>query len=189
MPIKEAGWVDLFIDTMHIKDPFVFFGSEGSARSLPLNLLSSRIIARCHCSHNNDNIPRNVSRKFVSFITGMGLFYTTKWEQDIGCLCDNNAYNQSLIMNSQRRTYGVHPLPHRPLVTPGPCVSLCSLSPHTFVMNVSCIRSVPSPVLLSYTYTLLSLWSVSSLSFCPTHIFKPPQKRTPQTSYVNSFSQ
>ena len=49
--------MDLSIDTMHTKDPFVLFGSEGSAISLPLNLLSSRIIARCHCSHNNDNIP------------------------------------------------------------------------------------------------------------------------------------
>ena len=49
--------MDLFIDTMHIKDPFVLFGSEGSAISLPLNLLSSRIIAHCHCSHKNDNIP------------------------------------------------------------------------------------------------------------------------------------
>ena len=64
-------------------------------------------------------------------------------------------------VNSQRRTYGDHPLPPRPLVTPGPCVSVCSLSPHTFVLNASCIRSVPSPVLLSYTYTLSSLWSVS----------------------------
>ena len=87
------------------------------------------------------------------------------------------------------------PLPSRPLVTPGPCLSLCSLSPHTFVMNASCIRSVPSPVLLSYTYTLSSLWSVSSLSFCPTHIFKPHRKeplnifQTPQTNYVNSLSQ
>ena len=79
-------------------------------------------------------------------------------------------------VNSQRRTYGDHPLPPRPLVTPGPCVSVCSLSPHTFVLNASCIRSVPSPVLLSYTYTLSSLWSVS-LSY--TYI-QTPQKRTPQ---------
>ena len=98
-------------------------------------------------------------------------------------------------VNSQRRTYGDHPLPPRPLVTPGPCLSLCSLSPHTFVMNASCIRSVPSPVLLSYTYTLSSLWSVSSLFFCPTHIFKPHRKeplnifQTPQTNDVNSLSQ
>ena len=79
-------------------------------------------------------------------------------------------------VNSQRRTYGDHPLPPRPLVTPWPCVSVCSLSPHTFVLNASCLRSVPSPVLLSYTYTLSSLWSVS-LSY--TYI-QTPQKRTPQ---------
>ena len=79
-------------------------------------------------------------------------------------------------VNSRRRTYGGHPLPPRPLVTPGPCVSVCSLSPHTFVLNASCIRSAPSPVLLSYTYTLSSLWSVS-LSY--TYI-QTPQKRTPQ---------
>ena len=79
-------------------------------------------------------------------------------------------------VNSQRRTYGDHPRPPRPLVTPGPCVSVCSLSPHTFVLNASCIRSVPSPVLLSYTYTLSSLWSVS-LSY--TYI-QTPQERTPQ---------
>ena len=79
-------------------------------------------------------------------------------------------------VNSRKRTYGGHPLPPRPLVTPGPCVSVCSLSPHTFVLNASCIRSVPSPVLLSYTYTLSSLWSVS-LSY--TYI-QTPQKRTPQ---------
>ena len=98
-------------------------------------------------------------------------------------------------VNSQRRTYGDHPLPPRPLVTPGSCLSLCSLSPHTFVMNASCIRSVPSPVLLSYTYTLSSLWSVSSLFFCPTHIFKPHRKeplnkhQTPHTNCVNSLFQ
>ena len=36
------------------------------------------------------------------------------------------------------------PLPPRPLVTPGPCCSSCSLSPHTYC-HASCIRSVPLP--------------------------------------------
>ena len=52
--------------------------------------------------------------------------------------------------------------------------SLFPLPPH--FCHASCIRSVPSPVLLSYTYTLSSLWSVSSLFFSPTHIFKPHRK-------------
>ena len=65
------------------------------------------------------------------------------------------------------------PLPPRPLVTPGPCCSSCSLSPHTYC-HASCIRSVPSPVLLSYTDILPSIWSAPSLSSCPTHIFKTP---------------
>ena len=38
--IKEWGCVDLSMDTMHLKDPLVFFGFEGSAFSLPLFLLS-----------------------------------------------------------------------------------------------------------------------------------------------------
>ena len=50
-----------------------------------------------------------------------------------------------------------------------------------YFCHASCIRSVPSPVLLSCTYNLSSLWSVPSLFSCPTHIFKPrPQKGTPQ---------
>ena len=38
--IKEGGCVDLFMDTLHLKDPMVLFGSEGSALTLPLLLLS-----------------------------------------------------------------------------------------------------------------------------------------------------
>ena len=38
--IKEWGCVDLCMDTMHLKDPFVIFGFEGSALSLPPFLLS-----------------------------------------------------------------------------------------------------------------------------------------------------
>ena len=71
--------------------------------------------------------------------------------------------------------------------------SLFPLPP--YLCHASCIRSVPSPVLLSYTYTLSSLWSVSSLFFCPTHIFKPRRKeplnkhQTPHTNCVNSLFQ
>ena len=75
-------------------------------------------------------------------------------------------------VNSRGRTYGEAPLPPRPLVTPGPRCSSCSLSPHTYC-HASCIRSVPSPVLLSYTDILPSIWSAPSLSSCPTHINNP----------------
>ena len=48
--IKEWGCVDLSMDTLHLKYPLVLFGSEGSALTLPLFLLSPRIIMLCHCS-------------------------------------------------------------------------------------------------------------------------------------------
>ena len=38
------------MDTLHLKDPLVLIGSEGSALTLPLFLLSTRIIMLCHCS-------------------------------------------------------------------------------------------------------------------------------------------
>ena len=66
--------------------------------------------------------------------------------------------------------------------------SLFPLPP--YFCHASCIRSVPSPVLLSYTYTLSSLWSVSSLFFCSTHIFKPHRKEPlnkHQTPHTNCF--
>ena len=47
--IKEGGCVDLSLDTLHLKWPLFLFGSEGSALTLPLFLLSSRIIMLCHC--------------------------------------------------------------------------------------------------------------------------------------------
>ena len=37
------------MDTMHLKPPLVLLGSEGSAITLPLFLLSPRIIMLCHC--------------------------------------------------------------------------------------------------------------------------------------------
>ena len=79
-------------------------------------------------------------------------------------------------------------LPPRPLVTPGPRCSTCSLSPHTYC-HASCIRSVPSPVLLSYTDILPSIWSAPSLSSCPTHIINPhtyePLKPTYKLCYLS----
>ena len=48
--IKEWGCVDLSMVTLHLKYPLVLFGSEGSALTLPLFLLSPRIIMICHCS-------------------------------------------------------------------------------------------------------------------------------------------
>ena len=43
--IKEEGCVDLSVDTLHLKDPLVLFGSEGSVLTLPIFLLSLRIVA------------------------------------------------------------------------------------------------------------------------------------------------
>ena len=48
--IRQWGCVDLSMDTMHLKYPLVLFGCEGSALTLPLLLLSPRIIMLCHCS-------------------------------------------------------------------------------------------------------------------------------------------
>ena len=38
------------MDIRYLRDPLVFFGSEGSAPALPLFLLSPRMIMLCHCS-------------------------------------------------------------------------------------------------------------------------------------------
>ena len=38
------------MDTPHLKDPLVLFGSEGSALTLPLFHLSPTITMFCHCS-------------------------------------------------------------------------------------------------------------------------------------------
>ena len=55
--IKEGGCVDLSMDTMHVKDPLVLFGSEGFPLTLPLFLLSPRIIMLCHCSSTDKGPP------------------------------------------------------------------------------------------------------------------------------------
>ena len=41
--------MDLSVDTMHLKDPLVYFGFEGSTLFLPLFLLLPRINMLCHC--------------------------------------------------------------------------------------------------------------------------------------------
>ena len=48
--LKEWGCVDLSMDNLHLKDPLVLFGVEGSALTFPLFLFSPRIIMLCHCS-------------------------------------------------------------------------------------------------------------------------------------------
>ena len=48
--IKEGGCVDLSMDTQHLKYSLVVLVYEGSALTLPLVLLSPRIIMVCHCS-------------------------------------------------------------------------------------------------------------------------------------------
>ena len=48
--LKEWGCMDLSKDTLHLKYPLVLFGYEGSALTLPLFLLSPRIIMLCHWS-------------------------------------------------------------------------------------------------------------------------------------------
>ena len=55
-----------------------------------------------------------------------------------------------------------------------PWASLLVMSPiPPYLCHAPCIRSVPSPVLLSCTDILPSIWSAPSLSSCPTHIFNP----------------
>ena len=71
--------------------------------------------------------------------------------------------------------------------------SLFPLPP--YYCHASCIRSVPPPVLPSCTYILPSLWSVSSLSSCLTHIFNPTKgeplnkSQTPHTNCINLLYQ
>ena len=83
-------------------------------------------------------------------------------------------------------------LPPRPLVTPGPRCSSCPLSP-LYLCHASCVRSVHSPVLLSCTDILPTIWSVPFLSSCPTHIFNPqkyePLKPHTWTVLLNQFQQ
>ena len=48
--IKVGGCEDMSMNTLHLKYPLVLFGSEGSALTLPLILLSPRVVILCHCS-------------------------------------------------------------------------------------------------------------------------------------------
>ena len=61
-----------------------------------------------------------------------------------------------------------------PQATHHPRASLLFMSPiPPYLCHASCIRSVPSPVLLSCTDILPSIWSIPSPSSCPTHILNP----------------
>ena len=84
-------------------------------------------------------------------------------------------------VNSLGRTYGDLPC-H--LSTPGLRLPSCSLSPHTFC-HTSCIRSVPSPVLLSYQVSGLSLscLSVIHIYLNPTHM----NASTLQTPHITEW--
>ena len=55
--INEGGCGDMSMDTLHLKDPLVLFGFEGSALSLPLFLLSQRHYMLCHCSSTMARAP------------------------------------------------------------------------------------------------------------------------------------
>ena len=47
---EVCGWSGQPMDALHLKYPYVLFGSEGSTLILPLFLLSPRIIMLFHCS-------------------------------------------------------------------------------------------------------------------------------------------
>ena len=71
------------------------------------------------------------------------------------------------------------PLPPRPLVTPGPYLPLCSLSPHTIVMHPASGQYPPCnprPVHISYLVFGLFLPCLLVL-----HIYSTPQKENPST--------
>ena len=53
--IKDGGCVDLSMDTLHLKYPLILVRPEGSALTLPLFLLSPRIIMLSHCSSTMTN--------------------------------------------------------------------------------------------------------------------------------------
>ena len=46
--IKEGECMDLSLDALHLKDPLVLFGSEDFVLTVPLFLLSPRILMLCH---------------------------------------------------------------------------------------------------------------------------------------------
>ena len=70
-------------------------------------------------------------------------------------------------------------LPPRPLVTPGPCLTFCSLSPRTFVMHPA---SGPYPPLSSFPVHITYRVSGLSLPCFPVlHIYSNPTERNPST--------
>ena len=71
-------------------------------------------------------------------------------------------------------------LPPRPLITPGPCLTFCSLSPRTFVIHPA---SGPYPPLSSCPVHIT--YRVSGLSlpcFHVLHIYSNPTERNPSTN-------
>ena len=71
------------------------------------------------------------------------------------------------------------PLPPRPLVTPGPCITFCSLSPRNIVMHPASGPYPPMsscPVHITYRVSGLSLPCFPVL-----HIYSNPTERNPST--------
>ena len=82
--IKEGGCVDLPMDTLHLKLLcLVLFGSKGSALSLPLFLLSPRIISLGHCSST-------MTKGHFLLV-----FYGTKWPLCVDVPLNTHSFNHS----------------------------------------------------------------------------------------------
>ena len=80
----------------------------------------------------------------------------------------------------------ITPIPPRPLVTPGPCLTLCSLYPRTFVMYPASGPYPPlssCPVHIPYRVSGLSLPCIPVL-----HIYINPTERNPST-YIKPHKQ
>ena len=68
------------------------------------------------------------------------------------------------------------PLPPRPLVTPGPCLTFSSLSPVLLSCILHQVRTLPCPVHITYRVSGLSLPCFPVL-----HIYSNPTERNPST--------
>ena len=87
--IKEGGCVDLSVDTMHLKEPLVLFGSEGSAPTVRLVLLSPRILCHFSSTATKDH--------FLKIVHG------TKWP-----LCANVPLSLYLFFHSQIQQFSLN---------------------------------------------------------------------------------
>ena len=72
-------------------------------------------------------------------------------------------------------------LPYHPGYSSSPGIVSLYVPCPPYLCHAACIRSVPSPVLLTCTYSLPSVWSVPSLSSHHAHIFKPHTNMNPST--------